>query len=157
MKAHEPQDFVKICEDRKATAFKDFSTTVISVEAHKKFAPTLRRLSFFYDCTLYAFSGSVHFDVRVMEMKEIEPALRLFEDELAVEFDKTDDYAGEQFAQRKFTTKCGKIVVNASIHGDTPTCRSVKIGEKLVPEYKLVCDDDAAPAGGKTPADDIPF
>lgn len=146
MKAYEPKDFVAICEARKETAFKDFQETVKHVEAHKRFAPTLRRLSFFYDCTLYAFSGSVHFDVRVTEMKEIEPALQLIEDELGVEFDKTADYAGEQFAQRQFTTKCGKIVVNASIHGDTPTCRSVKIGEKLVPEYKLVCDDDKEPA-----------
>ena len=145
MKAHEPQDFIAICEKRKEEAFKSLQTALIAAEEQKRFAPTLRRLSFFYDCTLWAFaSGTTHFDVQVKDMKEVEPALRLMEEELGVEFAGTEDYAAAGYAQRKFTTKCGKIVINASVHGDEPTCRSVVVGEETVVQkkYKLVCDDE---------------
>lgn len=144
MKAHEPQDFVALCEREKASAIRTVLERVSALEQHKRFAPTIRRLSHFYPCRLWAFQTSVHFDTEVDDLKAIEPALRLLEEECGVEFDGTSDSAGKEYASRAYTTKCGKIVVNASVRGEGGTCRSVLDGEELVPKYKLVCDDEPA-------------
>lgn len=140
MQAYEPKDFVAITNRAKKNAKKDLAIRLRNMERNKEFAPTLRRLSFFYDCMLYALGNSVHFDTQVESIKDVEPALRLIEDEAGVEFEHTTDTAFQNYASRAFTTKCGRITVNASVRGGSENCRSVLVGEKLVPEYKIVCD-----------------
>ena len=162
MKTYEPKDFNEICEKAVKNTFTDAQARVTSLEKQRRFAPTFRRLSYFYQCTLWALGGSAHFDVEAEEIKEIEPALRLLEEECGVEFESGGDSATANYASRAYKTKCGTLVVNVSLKTNGKGCRSVKVGEELVPKYKLVCDDD--PAVPPSPAikidksqDDIPF
>lgn len=140
----EPFDFIALCNEKRDEGFKTLQDRLATLEVQKTYAPTMRRLSIFFpDARFYALPTQTHFDVSLKEMKAIEPALRLIEDELGVEFAESKDYAAEKYASREFRTKCGKIVVNVSIHGDQPNCRSVPDGEETmtVKKYKLVCDE----------------
>ena len=116
---------------------------IASIKTQRIFAPTMKRLRhFFPHASAWCLPGVVHFDVEITRIKDIEPALALFEEETGVTFSRTSDSASENYATREYKTECGKLVVNATIRGDSPTCRSVPDGEEVVKKYKLVCDDD---------------
>jgi hypothetical protein len=56
----------------------------------------------------------------------------------------TSDYADESMASRTFTylAEGVKVEISAALKGDGPLCHRVKVGERLVPEFKLVCEDE---------------
>jgi hypothetical protein len=58
----------------------------------------------------------------------------------------TSDYADESHASRTFIylAEGVKVEVSAALKGDGPLCHRVKVGERLVEEFKLVCEDEVA-------------
>jgi len=147
MQAHEPTDFGKTIKDTRRDVQREYSARLKTLNTQRRFIATLRRISFFYPCRLYAFAHYVWVAVDGMEsVKDIEPALALIEDELQVKFSKSDDFAGAFGASRTYKTECGTLQVECNIKSDAKNCHSVVVGEHLVKEYKLVCDDDAASA-----------
>ena len=150
MNTRDLNTFDKLLDDQRDANIDAIKSSIKIIEGQRKFAPVLKRIRHFYqDASVWVLGGCIHFDCDVKIMKDIEPALAFFEEELGVKFSDTRDSAGEKLATRTYTTECGTLIVNASVKGDSPTCRSVPDGEEVVKKYKLVCDDDAeAGAGG---------
>ena len=77
------------------------------------------------------------------KLSDVEPALRMIEDELTVKFDKTEDSAGQTWAQREFKATGLPFSLIAEPTFKDPTCRTVEDGFETVPKFKVVCDDEA--------------
>lgn len=97
-------------------------------------------------------SNKILLRVNVKKLADIEPVLEQIEEDLGVEFDKTQDYAEQRW--RTFESKTANwIRVDAELEADGEECRRVVVGYKTVPEYELKCGEDAKTPDAPPPAD----
>lgn len=87
-------------------------------------------------------SGKILLRVEVKKLADIEPVLAQIEDDLGVEFDKTQDMA--EYRWRSFESKASPwLRVDAELQADGEECRRVVVGYDTVPRYELKCGEDA--------------
>lgn len=80
--------------------------------------------------------------IEVAKLADIESVLEQVEEDLGVEFDKTQDYAEQRW--RTFESKTADwIRVDAELAADGEECRRVVVGYDTVPRYELKCGEDA--------------
>lgn len=88
--------------------------------------------------------------VKVKRMVDIEPVIEYLQNQLAIEFDGTSDYAAGGW--RSFTSKGAEwLRVDAELIGDGPECRRVIVGYETVPKYEIKCGEDAAQPDAQAP------
>lgn len=109
------------------------------IEKYRKYADTFRRLSYFYDTTVYTF-GQPILQLNTSSIKEAEAALEMIEDEHNVTFDRSSDTAGESYAERTFSAEGLDFRVDVRVAGDA--CKSVLVGFETVPKYEIRCDEE---------------
>jgi hypothetical protein len=90
-------------------------------------------------------SEKVNIRLRITSMEEAKPVIESLQDILGCDFDGTSDYAETGYGVRTFTCALFPIELCAVIE-DNPnaTCRSVQVGEQIVPVWELRCDEGAA-------------
>lgn len=80
--------------------------------------------------------------IEVAKLSDVQPALEQIEEDLGVEFDKTQDTA--EYRWRSFESAAAPwIRVDAELTADGEECRRVVVGYDTVPRYELKCGDDA--------------
>lgn len=113
--------------------------------------PLVKTLGRFRTVNTMVMSSKILVCVKVDKLADIETVLDYLQDELGVEFDKSQDYAEQSW--RTFESKSAKwLRVDAELRADGPECRRVIVGYETVPKYELKCGEDAsmpdAPAPG---------
>ena len=97
-------------------------------------------------------SGKILIRVEVAKLADIEPVLEQIEDDLGIEFDKTQDFAEHRW--RTYESKTAAWVrVDAELQADGEECRRVVVGYTQVPRYELRCGEDARVPDAEPPAE----
>ena len=92
--------------------------------------------------------------VKVNKIAEIEPVLDVLQEELEIEFDRSEDAA--QQGWRVFHSKNAPwLRVDAELRADGPECRRVIVGYESVPKYEIRCGEDADAPDAAPPADEL--
>lgn len=104
--------------------------------------PLIKTLKRFCKIKTMILSCQILVCVKVDKLADIEPVLGYLQDELGIEFDKSQDNAEQ--AWRQFECKDAKwLRVDAELIADGPECRRVIVGYETVPKYELKCGEDA--------------
>lgn len=110
---------------------------------YKRVESALRHARRFMDIGTMFLGNQLLVRVKVEKLANVAPLVECLEEDLGIEFDKTDDRA--EFSWREFTCKSAHwIRVDAELVGDGPECRRVIVGYKQEPVYELKCGDDAS-------------
>lgn len=108
--------------------------------------PRLRMvLRLLRDPLLYLYMEDLQVTVKLQSMKDAEPIIESLQEAVGFEFDKTEDSAASGQREFRMTKFPLRLVVDVSSNDDSAACRRVVVGERLVPEYELRCDDAPPP------------
>ena len=101
--------------------------------------------------SVMVLSSQILLRIEVTKLSDVQPALEQIEEDLGVEFDKTQDTA--EYRWRTFESAAAPwIRVDAELTADGEECRRVVVGYDTVPRYELKCGEDAKAPDAPMPA-----
>lgn len=87
------------------------------------------------------WSSNLDIQVQVTDMTEIQALIESLQDIIGCAFDASVDYTDERYASRTFKATNFPIEITALVGQEgEASCKSVKVGEKLIPVYEIKCE-----------------